>query len=90
MPKTAWKNHLAKLSVCFSHSVTKDPGCARNHALLPLTFVLLGVSGFRLAGFHQRALLLLSQAEMTGENFETNGAETKDNTVMATLVSPGL
>lgn len=32
----------------------------------------------------------LSQAEMTGENFETNGAETKDNTVMVTLVSPRL
>lgn len=44
---------------------------------------------FQAAGFHQRGCFL-SQAEMTGENFETNGAETKDNTVMVTLVSPRL
>lgn len=57
MPKIARKNHLAKSSVCFSHSVTKVSGCARNHALWPLTFMLLCISGFKLAGFHQCLLL---------------------------------
>lgn len=34
--------------------------------------------------------IILNQAEMTGENLKSNGAETKDNTLMVTLSSPRL
>lgn len=34
--------------------------------------------------------IILNQAEMTGENLKSNGAETKDNTLMAILASPRL
>lgn len=58
VPNTAWKNRLAKWSVCLSHSATEDPRCARSQTQLPLTPWPLCLSGFRPAVFHQHMPLL--------------------------------